>query len=139
MIPTIIDCDPGTDDALALLLAFASPELEVRAVTVVAGNVGLARTLANARAIVGLAGSAAPVFAGADRPFLGRYPTAAHVHGEDGLGGVVLPPGPPAAPGIAADAIRRLLREAAEPVTLGRHRPGHQPGARPAHRARARR
>lgn len=117
-IPVIIDCDPGTDDALALLLAFASPELDVRAVTVVAGNVGLDRTVANARAIVGLAGADAPVFAGADRPFLGRYPTAAHVHGEDGLGGVALPPGPPAAPGIAADAIRRLLGETAEPVTL---------------------
>ena len=76
-IPVIIDCDPGTDDALALLLAFASPELDVRAVTVVAGNVGLERTVANARAIVGLAGADAPVFAGADRPFFGIYLPAA--------------------------------------------------------------
>ncbi|MDE2007004.1 MAG: nucleoside hydrolase, partial [Rhodospirillales bacterium] len=51
--PTIIDCDPGTDDALALLLALASPELAIRAVTVVGGNVGLDRTLPNARAIIG--------------------------------------------------------------------------------------
>ncbi len=117
-IPVIIDCDPGTDDALALLLAFASPELEVRAVTVAAGNVGLERTLANARGVVALAGASVPVFAGADRPLLGRFPTAAHVHGDDGIGGVALPVGAPAAPGIAADAIRDMLRAAAEPMTV---------------------
>ncbi|MBV8615357.1 MAG: nucleoside hydrolase, partial [Acetobacteraceae bacterium] len=117
-IPVIIDCDPGTDDALALLLAFASPELEVRAVTVVAGNVGLEWTVANARGVVALAGASVPVFAGADRPLLGRFPTAAHVHGDDGIGGVALPAGAPAAPGIAADAIRDVLRAAAEPVTV---------------------
>ena len=117
-VPVIIDCDPGTDDALALLLAFASPELEVCAVTVVAGNVGLERTVANARGVVALAGASAPVFAGADRPLLGRFPTAAHVHGDDGIGGVALPAGAPAAPGIAADAIRDVLRAAAEPVTV---------------------
>jgi len=117
-VPVIIDCDPGTDDALALLLAFGSPELEVRAVTVVAGNVGLERTLANACGVVALAGASAPVFAGADRPLLGRFPTAAHVHGDNGIGGVALPVGAPAAPGIAADAIRDALRAAAEPVTV---------------------
>ncbi len=116
-LPILIDCDPGTDDALALLLALASPELDVRAVTVVAGNVGLDRTLANARGLVALAGASVPVFAGADRPLLGRYPTAAHVHGDDGVGGVALPEGAPARPELAADAIRRVLREAAGPVT----------------------
>jgi len=117
--PTIIDCDPGTDDAIALWLALASPELHVRLVTVVGGNVGLERTLANARAIVGLTGRDVPVVAGADRPLVGRYEDAAHVHGDDGLGGLVLPEGPPAAPGIAADAIRTLLRGSpAHSVTL---------------------
>ncbi|KAA5614213.1 cysteine hydrolase [Rhodovastum atsumiense] len=110
--PVVIDCDPGTDDAIALLLALASPELEVRLVTAVGGNVGLGRTLANARAVVGLSGRAVPVMAGADRPIMGRFAAAAYVHGEDGLGGVALPEGPPAAPGLAADAIRALLRAA---------------------------
>ena len=110
--PTVIDCDPGTDDAIALFLALAAPELDVRLVSVVGGNVGLDRTLRNARALVGLAGRAVPVVAGADRPLLGRFVAAAHVHGDDGLGGLALPEGPAAAPGIAADAIRALLRAA---------------------------
>lgn len=109
---TIIDCDPGTDDAIALWLALASPELDVRMVTVVGGNVGLHATLANARAVVGLAGRAVPVVAGSDRPLLGRFEDAAYVHGDNGLGGLVLPEGPAAAPGLAADAIRAALREA---------------------------
>jgi len=110
--PTIIDCDPGTDDAIALWLALASPELEVQLVTAVGGNVGLEHTLRNARAIVGLAGRDIPVMGGADRPLLGRFSDAAHVHGADGLGGLALPEGPPAAPGLAADAIRARLRAA---------------------------
>ncbi len=111
--PVLVDCDPGTDDAIALWLALASPELEVRLVTVVGGNVGLDRTLANARAIVGLAGCAVPVVGGADRPLLGRYEDAAHVHGDNGLGGLILPDGPPAASGLAVDALRAALRAAA--------------------------
>ncbi len=115
--PTIIDCDPGTDDAIALWLALASPELDVQLVSVVGGNVGLEHTLRNARAVVGLAGRPIRVVAGADRPMLGRFEDAAHVHGADGLAGLVLPDGPPAAPGIAADAIRDLLR-AAPPASV---------------------
>ncbi|MBE9605079.1 nucleoside hydrolase [Acetobacteraceae bacterium H6797] len=111
-IPVIIDCDPGTDDALALFLALGSPELDVRMVTVAGGNVGLAQTLPNARAIVGVTGKKVPVIAGADRPLLGAFRSETAVHGTDGLGGVRLPEGPPAAPGIAADAIRAALREA---------------------------
>lgn len=116
--PVIIDCDPGTDDALALLLAFASPELDIRAITVAGGNVGLERTLANALALTHLAGAAVPVHAGAERPLLGAFASAAQVHGQDGLGGVVLPPGGPAAPGLAADAIRAILRASTDPVAL---------------------
>jgi inosine-uridine nucleoside N-ribohydrolase len=113
----MIDCDPGTDDAIALLLAFASPELDVRLVTAVGGNVGLARTLANARALVALAGRDVPVVAGADRALLGPFIPAAYVHNDDGLGGVVLPEGAPASAGVAADAIRALLR-AASPASV---------------------
>jgi len=117
-IPIVIDCDPGTDDALALWLALASPELSVLAITVAGGNVGLELTLPNALAVTALAGSAIPVHAGADRPLLGRFASAPRIHGADGLAGVVLPPGGSAAPGLAADVIRRVLRQAVEPVTL---------------------
>ena len=115
----IIDCDPGTDDAVALWLALASPELNVALVTVAGGNVGLSRTLANARAIVGLSGRQVPVVAGADRPLLGAFQAEERVHGTDGLGGIRLPEGPAPQPGIAADAIRDLLRDAPpESVTV---------------------
>lgn len=108
----LIDCDPGTDDAIALFMALGDPRLDVRLVTVAGGNVGLAHTLRNARALVGLSGRAVPVVAGAERPLMGSFQDAAHVHGEDGLGGVRLPEGPAASPGIAADAIRAALRAA---------------------------
>ena len=117
-IPVILDCDPGTDDAVAILLALASPELSVLAITVAGGNVGLEHTLPNALALTALAGSAVPVHAGADRPLLGAFTSEIRVHGEDGLGGVVLPRGGSPAPGLAADVIRRILRDASEPVTL---------------------
>ena len=92
-IPIILDCDPGTDDAFALLLALASPELEVLAVTVAGGNVGLDCTLPNALALVALAGANVPVYAGADRPLLGAFVNETRVHGVDGLGGIALPAG----------------------------------------------
>ncbi len=121
-IPVILDCDPGTDDAFALLLALASREIELLAITVAGGNVGLDRTLPNALALVALAseptGGPVPVFAGADRPLLGSFLPEARVHGVDGLGGVALPPGGTAQPEHAADAIRRILRTASRPVTL---------------------
>ncbi|WP_428485894.1 nucleoside hydrolase [Rhodopila sp.] len=117
-IPIILDCDPGTDDALAIFLALASPELSVLAITVAGGNVGLDRTLPNALTLTALAGSAVPVHAGADRPLLGQFVSAPHIHGTDGLGGMILPTGKPAAPGLAADVIRRILRESPDPVAL---------------------
>jgi purine nucleosidase len=117
-IPIILDCDPGTDDAFALLLALASPELEVLAVTVAGGNVGLDRTLPNALSLVALAGVNVPVCAGADRPLLGAFVNETHVHGIDGLGGIALPGGPEATPGVATDAIRAILRNAQRRVTL---------------------
>ena len=117
-IPIILDCDPGTDDAFALLLALASPELEVLAVTVAGGNVGLECTLPNALALVALAEAKVPVYAGADRPLLGAFVNETRVHGVDGLGGIALPSGGTAASGVAADAIRAILRSTQERVTL---------------------
>ena len=87
----IIDTDPGQDDAVAILLALASPELEVLALTAVAGNVPLALTQKNARIIVELAGRQTPVHAGCDRPLTRPLVTAEHVHGKTGLDGIPLP------------------------------------------------
>ncbi len=89
----IIDTDPGQDDAVAILLALASPEdIDVLGITAVAGNVPLALTAKNARIVCELAGrTEVPVFAGCDRPMGRALVTAEHVHGETGLNGPVLP------------------------------------------------
>ncbi|WP_416358254.1 nucleoside hydrolase [Aureimonas phyllosphaerae] len=89
----IFDTDPGQDDAIAILAALGSPELDVLGIVAVAGNVPLHLASANARRIVELAGRAdIPVYAGAERPFLRPLVTAEHVHGETGLDGPDLPP-----------------------------------------------
>ncbi len=89
----IIDTDPGQDDAVAILLALASPdELDVLGVVAVAGNVGVAQNAINARKVVELAGrSDIPVYAGCSRPLRRHLVTAEHVHGETGLDGPNLP------------------------------------------------
>lgn len=118
----IIDCDPGQDDALAIMLALGSPEeIEVLAITAVAGNVPLARTEVNARKLVALAGRTdIPVYAGCDRPLVRDLVTAEFVHGKTGLDGADLPePTTPLAEGHAALAIIEILRrEPAGSVTL---------------------
>ncbi len=107
----IIDTDPGQDDAVAILLALASPELEVLSLTAVAGNVPLALTERNARIIVELAGKQTPVYAGCDRPLTRKLVTAEHVHGKTGLDGIPLPdPTHPLQPGHAVDHIIDTLR-----------------------------
>src|SRR5207244_6648682 len=85
--PILIDCDPGHDDAIALLLALASPEVELLGVTSVAGNQTLEKTTANAIRVLELAGAEIPVAAGADRPLVRELRVAANVHGETGLDG----------------------------------------------------
>jgi len=88
----IIDTDPGQDDAVAILLALASPELEVLGITCVAGNVPLALTALNARKVCELAGRPdMRVFAGCDRPMARALVTAEYLHGKSGLDGIVLP------------------------------------------------
>ncbi|HJS30636.1 MAG TPA: nucleoside hydrolase [Alphaproteobacteria bacterium] len=117
-----IDCDPGHDDAVALLLALAAPErLDIRAVTTVAGNVPLDRTERNARAIVELARrDDVAVYAGCERPWRRALVTAEHIVGATGLDGADLPPPTrPLAQGHAVDALAELLRQApARSVTL---------------------
>ncbi|QFQ86873.1 nucleoside hydrolase [Paracoccus kondratievae] len=117
----IIDTDPGQDDAVAILLALASPELEVLGLSVVAGNVPLHHTERNARMLCELAGRPdLPVYAGCDAPLQRKLVTAEHVHGKTGLDGVTLPePTMPLAPGHAVDfLIETLRREEPGTVTL---------------------
>ncbi len=88
----IIDTDPGQDDAVAILLALTSPELEVLGITAVAGNVPLDLTAKNACIVCELAGRPdMRVFAGCDRPLRHALVTAEHVHGSTGLDGPVMP------------------------------------------------
>jgi purine nucleosidase len=82
----LIDTDPGVDDALALLMAFNDPRHEVVGLTIAAGNVGLEHTVRNALKLCEVAGSNAPVFAGAPAPLLHPARDAAYVHGRDGFG-----------------------------------------------------
>jgi purine nucleosidase len=111
--PIIIDTDPGQDDAIALLLAAASPELELLGVTAVAGNVPLSLTSLNARKVMALAGRLdVPVCAGAASPLDVPLVTAEHVHGNTGLNGIELPePTQPLDPRHAVDFIVQTLRE----------------------------
>ncbi|MFN3546743.1 MAG: nucleoside hydrolase [Mesorhizobium sp.] len=117
----IIDTDPGQDDAVAILLALASPELEVLGITAVAGNVPLALTQKNARMICELAGRPdVMVYAGSVRPLVRRLVTAEHVHGRTGLDGPTLPePTMPLQEKHAVDFIvETLLAEEPGTVTL---------------------
>jgi pyrimidine-specific ribonucleoside hydrolase len=118
--PIILDCDPGHDDALAILLALARPELRVLAITTVVGNAPLERTTWNALRILTLAGRTdIPVAAGAAESLIGERHTAASVHGASGLDGADLPE--PAMEPVAESALElmtRLLDAATEPITL---------------------
>ncbi|HEY2326187.1 MAG TPA: nucleoside hydrolase [Gaiellaceae bacterium] len=90
--PILLDCDPGHDDALAIMLALASPELELLGITTVSGNQTLPKTTINALRILELCGrTEIPVHAGADKPLVREQHVAADVHGESGLDGPSLP------------------------------------------------
>jgi inosine-uridine nucleoside N-ribohydrolase len=112
MIPVLVDCDPGQDDAIALLLALASQEIDVLGVTTVAGNQTLQKTTRNALSVLELAGRGdVPVAAGAERPLVRELVTAADAHGETGLDGPDLPP-PHAKP--LPDAVAFLAEQASQ-------------------------
>jgi inosine-uridine nucleoside N-ribohydrolase len=116
----LLDCDPGHDDAIALLLALASPELDLLGVTTVAGNQTLEKTTANAIRVLELAGrTKVPVAAGADRPLVREQVVASNVHGETGLDGPDLPP-PQGSPvdRHAVDFLADKIREHDGAVTL---------------------
>ena len=120
-VPIVIDCDPGIDDAVALLLACASPELRLLGVSTVAGNVDLEHTTRNAGRILALAGrSDVPVAAGAGRPLVRTSPgRAEHVHGDDGVHRAELPePAAEPDPRPAIDLLADAIGGSADPVTL---------------------
>ncbi len=117
----IIDCDPGQDDAIMLLLALASPDaLEVLGVTAVAGNVPLELTQRNARLMCELAGRGdVGVYAGCPRPMVRALITAENVHGSTGIDGMdIHEPACPLNPRHAVNFIVETLLAAEEPVTL---------------------
>lgn len=117
----IIDCDPGVDDAVALMLAFGSRELDLLAVTAVGGNVPVTRTARNARILRQIAGREdVPVFMGADRPLRREPAGAGEFHGAEGLGDLTpFEPDAPCAEGHAADAIvDRVMARPAKSVAL---------------------
>lgn len=119
-LPIIIDCDPGHDDAIALILALASPKLNVLAVTTSAGNQTPDKTLRNALRILTLLGRHdIPVAGGAPKPLLRELIIADNVHGESGLDGPALPePGFAPQALTAVELMAKTLRASTEPVTL---------------------
>jgi inosine-uridine nucleoside N-ribohydrolase len=119
--PIIIDCDPGHDDAIAILLALSSPEVELRGITTVAGNQTLDKTTRNALKVLELAGRTdVPVAAGADAPLTRTLRVAANVHGESGLDGPDLPePTTKVVDAHAADFLAELIEPGVVLVPVG--------------------
>ncbi|RQP12032.1 MAG: nucleoside hydrolase [Microbacteriaceae bacterium] len=119
-IPVILDVDTGVDDALALLFAASHPELDLVAVSCVAGNASLPLVVDNTLRVLHAVGADhVPVAAGAQRPLIEPARDAGHVHGGDGLAGIQLPPAERAAePEVAVEFLRRTILAHPEPVTL---------------------
>lgn len=116
----ILDCDPGHDDAFAIMMAGADPRVNLLAVTTVAGNAEIEKTTRNARQICEYIGlSDVPVYRGADGPLLRDQLTATHVHGASGLSGADLPElKQPMAEDHAVDMIIEMVRHHTTPITL---------------------
>jgi inosine/uridine nucleosidase len=119
-IPVLLDCDPGHDDAMAILLAAASPAIDLLGITTVAGNQTLPKTTLNARRVCSVARiTSVPIAAGRAQPLHGRLRAAADIHGETGLDGPAF--GEPTAgvePAGAVEFMRRVIVTADRPVTL---------------------
>lgn len=119
-VPIIIDCDPGHDDALAIMLAAGDPAVDLLAITTVAGNQTLDKTTLNARRVCTVAGiTDVPIAAGCGRPLAQALSVADDVHGASGLDGPMFPePTVDIVPEHAVDLIHRILTMHPEPVTL---------------------
>ncbi|MCY3799486.1 MAG: nucleoside hydrolase [Chloroflexi bacterium] len=115
----IIDSDTASDDAVAVVMALRQPDIDVKAITVVAGNVPLPQAVQNALYTVELCGADTPVYAGCAKPLLRDLETAQDVHGRDGMGDIGLPlQGRGPAAGHAADTLRELINAHAGDITL---------------------
>lgn len=118
-IPLILDCDPGHDDALAMILAAYNPALNLLGITTVSGNGGIAKVTLNARRVATLANINVPIAEGAGKAILGAIEEASDIHGESALDGAELPePKMELSKLHAVDLIAKLIMEHSEPVTL---------------------
>ena len=120
-IPVIFDCDPGIDDALALVVAFSLPQLDIKAVTTVAGNVSIENVTNTARTVLGTIGAKSKIYKGAKGPLMALdVIEAPDVHGTTGIGGYSLEKDKwhPLEEMSALDAQRKILQESDEPVTI---------------------
>lgn len=120
-IPVILDCDPGHDDAIMLMLAFGSGRFEVKAVTCSAGNQTQDKTLRNALNVLSLINASVPVYRGSEKPLFRDLIIADHVHGETGLDGPdfsAMPTTVQAQPLFAVEAIAEILSRSEEKITL---------------------
>jgi purine nucleosidase len=118
--PVILDCDPGHDDAMAILLAAGNPAIDLRAITTVAGNQTLAKTTRNAQRMCTVAGiDDVPIAAGCDRPLRGTLITAGDVHGESGLDGPAFGEATVAVDERhAVEVMHEVVQQAEQPVTI---------------------
>ncbi|MGL4672984.1 nucleoside hydrolase [Cetobacterium sp.] len=118
-LPIIIDCDPGCDDTIALLLAFANTSLDIKGVTVSAGNVHINNTTENARKLVGAFRPEIKVAKGCEKPMFKTIVTAPEVHGETGLGSVVIPESGKKLEELnAVEFLAKTLKESDEKITI---------------------
>lgn len=117
--PVILDCDPGHDDAIAILLAASHPAIDLLALTTVAGNQTLEKCTLNARRVCTVAGISVPIAVGASGPLSGELQVAAEIHGESGLDGPSWPvPAVDVVSEPAVSLMRRVLLSHPSPVTL---------------------
>lgn len=115
----LIDSDTASDDAVAILMALRAPEVQVLAITIVAGNVGVDQGANNALNTVELCGATTPVYKGLAKPLLREHVDARFFHGEDGMGGLNLPPPQlEAQPKHAVDAVIETIHSAPGEITL---------------------
>ncbi len=118
-IPVIMDCDPGHDDAIAMILACASDKLDVKAITTVGGNQTVAKTTNNALRMLTFMNKQIPVAKGADRPMRRELEIAPEVHGDTGLDGPVIPEATQKALDINAyELMAKVIEESEDKVTL---------------------
>lgn len=118
--PVVIDCDPGHDDAMAIILAAAHPGIDLKAITTVAGNQSLEKTTLNARRVASLIGlDDVPISSGASGPLHGVLRTAPEVHGQSGLDGPTFAcPTVPEAKPSAIDLLSGVLQSSPDPMTV---------------------